>query len=177
MSNHFQILYGTQQWYCHVLYKISNNWVIMAKVSFGQMRFHKILVQDAFWRDILYMLCRFIFYLGTVVLDPARIYSRHHVKSSPPAQNDSHFADDIYKYIFLNEKFYILIWISLKFIPKGPIDYMPPLVQVIAWCGTGDKPLPQCWPMSLTHKCGTRDRWVKETWLFWMKMQQGGFTF
>ena len=31
-------------------------------------------------------------------------------------------ADDIFKCIFLNEKFCILIQISLKFICKGPID-------------------------------------------------------
>ena len=32
-------------------------------------------------------------------------------------------ADNIFKCIFLNEKFCILIKISLKFVPKGPIDY------------------------------------------------------
>ena len=32
-------------------------------------------------------------------------------------------ADNIFKCIFLNEKFCILIKISLKFIPKGPISY------------------------------------------------------
>ena len=31
-------------------------------------------------------------------------------------------ADDIFKCIFVNEKFCILIKISLKFIRKGPID-------------------------------------------------------
>ena len=31
-------------------------------------------------------------------------------------------ADDIFKYIFLKEKFCILNKISLKFIRKGPID-------------------------------------------------------
>ena len=42
----------------------------------------------------------------------------------------------------MNEKFYILIQISLKFVPKGPIDNMAALVQLMAWCRTGDKPLP-----------------------------------
>ena len=32
------------------------------------------------------------------------------------------FADDIFKYIFLNEKVGILIKISLKFVPKCLID-------------------------------------------------------
>ena len=51
-------------------------------------------------------------------------------------------ADDIFKCIFLNEKFCIVIWISLKFVPKGPIDNKWSLVQVMAWHRTGDKPLP-----------------------------------
>ena len=50
-----------------------------------------------------------------------------------PAQNGRHFADDIFKYIFMNEKFCILIRISLKFVPKGSIDNnKAALVQVIA---------------------------------------------
>ena len=48
--------------------------------------------------------------------------------SSPPGQNGRHFADDIFGCIFMNEKFCILIKISLKFVPKGPIDNNPALV-------------------------------------------------
>ena len=51
-------------------------------------------------------------------------------------------ADDIFKCIFLNENGRITIQFSLKFVPKGPIDDKPALVQVMAWCRTGDKPLP-----------------------------------
>ena len=53
------------------------------------------------------------------------------------------FTDDIFKYIFVNEKFCILIKISLKFVPKGPIDNKTALVQVMAWRRRGDKPLPE----------------------------------
>ena len=42
---------------------------------------------------------------------------------------------------FVNEKFYILIKIPLKFVPKCPIDNNPALVQIMAWCRKGDKPL------------------------------------
>ena len=42
---------------------------------------------------------------------------------------------------FFNEKFCILIQISLKFVPKGPIDNKAALVQVMAWHLKGDKPL------------------------------------
>ena len=43
--------------------------------------------------------------------------------------------------IFLNENDKILIQISLKLVPRGPIDIKPALVQVMAWRRTGDKPL------------------------------------
>ena len=54
------------------------------------------------------------------------------VNSSPPKQNDHHFADNIFKCICVNEKFCISIWISLKFVPKGPIANMSALVRVMA---------------------------------------------
>ena len=65
------------------------------------------------------------------------------INSSPPGQNGRHFADDIFKCIFMNEKFCISIKISLKFVPKGQIDNKSALVQVMAWRQTGDKPLPE----------------------------------
>ena len=37
-------------------------------------------------------------------------------------------ADDIFKFIFLNEKVWILIKISLRFVPNGSIDNIPALV-------------------------------------------------
>ena len=45
-----------------------------------------------------------------------------------PRQNGRHFADDLFKCIFLNENVRIPIKISLKFIPKGPINNIPALV-------------------------------------------------
>ena len=71
--------------------------------------------------------------------------------SSPPGENDSHFADNIFKCIFINEKFCITIQISLKFVPEGPIDNKPPLVLVRAWLWTGDKPLPE--PVLTVRRC------------------------
>ena len=50
-------------------------------------------------------------------------------------------ADGIFKYVFVNEKFCILIDISLKFVPKGQISNIPALVQIMAWRRIGDKPL------------------------------------
>ena len=50
------------------------------------------------------------------------------VNSFPPDQNGRRFADDTFSCIFVNEKFCILIKISLKFVPNGPIDNNPELV-------------------------------------------------
>ena len=48
---------------------------------------------------------------------------------------------DVFRCIFMKEKFCILIWISLNFVPRGPTDNKPALVQVMAWRWIGDKPL------------------------------------
>ena len=53
-------------------------------------------------------------------------------------QNDHYFPDDIFKWIFVKENAWILIKISLKFIPKGPVDNIPAMVQIMAWCRPGD---------------------------------------
>ena len=51
---------------------------------------------------------------------------------------------------------------SLKFIPKGPINNIPALVQIMAWRRLGDKPLSEPMMDSLpTHICVTRPQWVK----------------
>ena len=52
-------------------------------------------------------------------------------------------ADDIFKCIFLNENDRIPIQISVKLIPRSPIDNKPALVKVMAWRQIGDKPLPE----------------------------------
>ena len=49
------------------------------------------------------------------------------LNKSPPGQNGRHFADDIFRFIFVNEWFAILIKTLLKFIPKGLIHDNPAL--------------------------------------------------
>ena len=72
-----------------------------------------------------------------------------------------HFPDDNFKHIFLNENVLLAIKISLKFVPKGPIGNIPALVQIMAWCRLGDKPLSEPMMVSLlTHICVTRPQWV-----------------
>ena len=78
-----------------------------------------------------------------------------------PRQNGRHFADDIFKYIFLNENAWIPIKISLKFEPHGPINNIPALVQIMAWRRPGDKQLSGPMMVRLpTHICVTRPLWV-----------------
>ena len=74
-----------------------------------------------------------------------------------PRQNGRHFLDDTFKHIFLNENVVISIEISLKFVPKGPINNMPALVSIMAWRRPGDKPLSEPMMVRLpTHICVTR---------------------
>ena len=78
-------------------------------------------------------------------------------------QNGRHFPDDIFKCIFLNENVLILMKISLKFVPKGPININPGLVQIMAWRLPGVKPLSEPMMVSLLmHICVTRPQWVKQ---------------
>ena len=79
-----------------------------------------------------------------------------------PSQNGRLFADDIFKWIFLNENVWFSIMISLKFVPKGPIINISALVQIMAWRRAGDKALSEPMMVSLlTHICVTRPQWVK----------------
>ena len=48
-------------------------------------------------------------------------------------QNSRHFPNDIFKCIFLNENVWISIKVSPKFVPKGPINNIPALVQILVW--------------------------------------------
>ena len=56
-----------------------------------------------------------------------------------PRQNGHHFPDDILKLIFVNEKAWISIKISLKLVPRGQINNIPALVQIMAWHRPGGK--------------------------------------
>ena len=56
-----------------------------------------------------------------VLADILIVVSFQYVNSSPPAQKGHHFADNIFRYIFMNEKFCIL-------------------KMEMAWRWTGEKP-------------------------------------
>ena len=86
-------------------------------------------IKDAFWADVLF----YPHILNTLrpgQNEPLMVKSLTHicvtrprwVNTLSPRQNGRHFADRIWKCIFLNENVLILIKISLQFVPKGPIN-------------------------------------------------------
>ena len=78
-----------------------------------------------------------------------------------PRRNGQHSAGDIFKRIFFNENVEISLNISLKFVPKGPINNILALVQTMAWRRPGDKPLFEPMMVSfLTNICVIRPQWV-----------------
>ena len=77
------------------------------------------------------------------------------VNTLGPTQNGSHFADGIFKCISISIK------ISLKFVPKGPINNIPALLQIMAWRRPGDKPLSEAMMVNLPTYIGvTQPQWV-----------------
>ena len=104
------------------------------------------------------------------------------VNTLRPRQNGRRFADDTFKRIFFNENVRISITISLKFVPKGPINNIPALVQIMAWRRSGDKPLSEPMMVSLLmHIFVTRPQWVNSiykwcigghiyTWTRWVNI-------
>ena len=95
---------------------------------------------------------------GVILTSPDVTY----LKTLRPRHNGPHFADDTFKYIFLNENVIISAKISLNFVAKGPIDNIPALVQIMAWRRQGDKPISEPMKVRLPmHICVTRPQWVK----------------
>ena len=81
-----------------------------------------------------------------------------------PGQMCPHYADDIFKYIFLIENVWVSLKISIKFILEVRINNIPALVHIMAWCRPGDKSLFELKMVSLlTQICVTWPQWVK--WL------------
>ena len=66
---------------------------------------------------------------------------KYFVKTLRPTQNGCHFADDNFQCISLNENVWIFIKNSHKFVPKGPINNITALVQIMVWRRAGHKPL------------------------------------
>ena len=104
--------------------------------------------------------CGWMWYItwrGTYILLRLRCYLS---LWGPPWQNGPHFTDDIFKCIILNEKFCILIRISLKFVPMGPIDNKSALVQLNSLTPNKSLPEPMLTQFTNPYISGPRRRWV-----------------
>ena len=68
-----------------------------------------------------------------------------------PGQNGCHFADNICECIFFHENVCCCIAIkkSLKFVLEGPINNIPALASLMAWCCPDNKPLSRPMVVSL----------------------------
>ena len=103
-------------------------------------------------------------YHNEIIKLPQQNKSQHnhvHINTLRPRQNGRHFADNIFKCIFLNENVWISIKISQKFIPTDLISNNPALVPIMAWRRPGNKPLSEPMTVSLpTHICVALPQWV-----------------
>ena len=107
-----------------------------------------------------------------LVLDQLPPASSTPLNTLRPRRNGRRFADDTFKCIFINENVRIPIKISLKFVPKGSINNIPALVQIMAWRRPGNKPLSEPMMVSLTTDiCITRPQWVN-TWSLGQDVRQ-----
>ena len=115
------------------------------KCSFWLL-FYGVLLTSLLWRCISWVLVR----IGLNLLRPR--------------QNGLHFADDIFKCIFFNENLGILIKISLKFVPEGPMNNLITLVWMMTLSRKATSHyLKQWWHSLQIHICVTRPQWVKYT--------------
>ena len=71
----------------------------------------------------------------------------------PPWTKCPPFSRWHFQMYFLEWKFCISSQISLKSVPKDPIDDKSALVQVMAWCQRGNKPLPETMHTQFTKDC------------------------
>ena len=100
------------------------------------------------------------------IIKMAAILSRRQcVNTLRPRQYGRHSPDDIFEWIFWKGNVWISINTSLKFVPRGSINNIPTLLQVMAWRPPGDKPLSEPMMVKLTtHICVTRPQCVNK-WL------------
>ena len=87
-----------------------------------------------------------------------------YINTLRPRKMTAIFQTIFFKSIFSNENMRISIEISLKFAPKGLINNIPALVQIMAWRRSGDKPFSE--PMMVILL--TRPQWVNLISVFYM---------
>ena len=121
--------------------------VLMSVELVGSSSSHRM---QCFW--MTFFIC--MYNLCSLTWDTSVLYhSQRSLNTLRSRQTGRHFADDIFKRIFLNENIWILIKISLKFVPKGPINNILALLQIMAWRLPGAKPLSEPLMVKFTDTC------------------------
>ena len=149
--------------HCHALCQISK-WLGNWGISYEQVRTCKISISDEPPGAILHdniPQATHTHTTGAASLLPSgpivvlfqllALHVKHvgQVNTLRPGQNGRNFAHNIFKFFLLNENCCILILISLKFVPEGPIGSKWGLVKIIAWHRTGAKLLYNQWSLHL----------------------------
>ena len=110
-----------RQWHCWALCWIWSG--LSDEIRCGQTQFFKIWFSDGFQAYFMYI---YIFVAGHstfwswVIFCPVFVNAKWPfitVNTMRPRQKGYHFLDDIFKRVFINENVWILITISLKFVP------------------------------------------------------------
>ena len=78
-----------------------------------------------------------------------------YVKTLKQRQSGWHFANNISKYIFFNKDIWCQIEISLKVVPKGPINTKPALFQIMVRHWTVNKLLSELFTNTYMHHLAT----------------------
>ena len=84
-------------------------------------------------------------------------YIHYHIEAET---NWKPFSSDIFKCILLNTNVWILIKISLMFVPKGPINNILAFAQIMAWCQPVNKPFSEPMIDSYMHHLAS----MSHTW-------------
>ena len=82
--------------------------------------------------EIMVIYCKYFEDVFTRIMTTLSNAEAHSVNTLRPRQDGRLFPDEIFKSIFFNENVQISIKISLTFVPKGPINNIPALVQIMA---------------------------------------------
>ena len=147
---------------------LCDNWVYRNAVTPDRWQWHLILpivacdLTKNFNWFILSLLVMTPTFCGSISPNAMMCSLPYFLNTLRLGQNGRRFAYDTFKRIFLDENVRMSIKISLQFVPKGPINNNPALVQIMAWRRSGEKPFSEPMMVSLlTHICVTRPQLVK----------------
>ena len=101
-----------------------------------------VIMNDHSWRliNVYVVVCR-VYWNATIWCTRSCIW--YTIITLRPEQNGWYFADNFFNGVFMKEYFWILTEISLKFVPHSSINDKSVMIQIMAWCQTGDRPLPE----------------------------------